>query len=147
MSSAADTPDFMPVLIGLAVVLIIISRLVRIARHNAGAGAAAPPGAPRPPLWGPVRRVQKLQQNTAVVRSETELLVSTGENLQARHSLDRLKAELQPQPPPRSRGAPAVPALTVAEIRTVLNALDLAPELRATILELIEATTNEKVRQ
>ena len=148
MSTAAEPSDYFPALIGLAILVIVISRLVRFARNTAP--TPTPPlghAHPRRSLWGPERKLERLQQTTAIVQTETELLNSTGEHLQARHNLDRLKAELEPGPPPRRLAPPATPALTVAEMRAVLDALDFAPELRATLLEMLEATANEKVRR
>ncbi len=150
MFAGSDTPQYLAPLLGVAVIFFIISRLVRIARYNAPTDTPpATPTVPRRPLWGPERKLQKLQQDTALTRAEVELLSTTGEVMQARHNLNRLKVELEPPPAPRrqDRATDAVPALTVPEIRAVLNALELAPELRTTILELVEATANEKVRQ
>jgi hypothetical protein len=92
--------------------------------------------------------LEKLNQNTALVRAETDLITSTGEQVQARHNLNRLMVELAPPQNQAPAGQqPAVPSLTVPEIRAVLAAVDLPPDVRATLLDLFEATASEKVRQ
>ena len=140
-----DSPDWLPPLLGLAAVVLIVSRLLRWFRVNAEAGGDMPPRAtpPRRPLWGPGRKLEKLNQNTALVRAQTDLLTSTSDQVQARHNLDRLRAELTP-PPPGRQPQPAGAFLTLPEIRAVLASIDMPRELRDSILELIEAAANEK---
>jgi len=150
MHASAEAPEFLYPLLALAALVVIVSRLIRVARQGAPTTFDTPTRATPParrPLWGPGRKLEKLNQNTALVRAEVELAHSTIDQLQARHNLNRLMVELAPPPPARQLAQAAVAALTLAEIRAVLASVDMPRELRATLLELLEATANEKARQ
>jgi hypothetical protein len=146
MPDAADIADFLPALFGLAAVLIIVSRLVRIARLSSPPAGDVPAAAPPRPLWGKARKLRIFGEDTALARAETQYLTSAGDRLQARHNLDRLTAELGPAPPPAPATQPAgAPSLTIAEIAAVLARVPMPAQLRATVLDLLETTANEKI--
>lgn len=148
MPAVSINSDFLSALLGLAVV-VIFSRLVRLARLSAPtqANTVSSPARTRRPRWGPARRLDKLNQNSALARAEAELIHHTIDQVQARHDLDRLMRELAPAPVAAGQVArAAVPSLTLAEIRALLISVDMPAELRTTLLQLLEATAHEKAR-
>jgi hypothetical protein len=144
-----DSPDLVPpALLWFGGVALIVLWVLRWARLNAEAGGATPPGAmpARRPLWGPARKLEKLHETTAIVRAEADLYATTIDQVQARHNLHRLQAQLAPPPPGRTPAESAAASLTLPEVRAVLASIDMPRELRAVLLELIEAAINEKVQ-
>jgi len=153
MLSSTESHELLHPLVGIAAIVIIISRLIRWARLCTPTGLDTQPSQTPPPirrpLWGPGRKLDKLNQNTALARAEAELLHTTIDQVQAQHSLDRLMTELAPALMP-ARHVPdgaALPSLTLPEIRAVLASIDMPGELRGTLFQLLEATANEKTGQ
>jgi len=134
----------------LACLLVLV--LLRIFRL-ADTGACSTPQTPadtRPrPRWFWGRKLDKLASTTALSRAHTELFHSKIDELQARHDLERLVADLQPPvdtPPPRN--PPPAPtnaaALTLAEIQDLLAVVDIDQQTRADLLRLAAARFAEK---
>jgi hypothetical protein len=141
MRPATYSADLSSLVVFIIVVLVIASRLIRLARDYEGDGQA-----PGPPLWGPPRRLYKLQQETALVRGETDYLTSATDRLQAKANLERLSAELTtptPAPQPQPQPAPAA-ALSAAEIDNLLHLLELDEPLRAEIMQLVASAIRDK---
>lgn len=151
MHSEFDTPSPMSVVIFLAAI-ILISRLVRWGRllsDNSTRGDIATPPA-RSCLWGRARKLEKLNQSTALVRAEAELFHSKIDHVQAHHQFERLVAELRPPVPAvPARPAPGVgnPAsLTLPEIEQMIAAMpEINPEVRRALLQLLAARLQEKM--
>jgi hypothetical protein len=144
MTAIADIPDYVGPVLGLGAVLWLISRVLRIARHNGPPDTATPPAPPRP-LWGKARKVRLFSEDAALARAETEYLTSATDRLQARVTLDRLTAELDPAPAAEPPPAPVTPAaLTFAEIDNLLHLVDLDEQTRADLMRLAAALIAEK---
>jgi hypothetical protein len=140
-------------LAAIALAVVIVARIVRIARLTSPVGDSAPVQSvgPAPTVrrcwWGPARKLERLADTTAVVRAEAELLHSRIEHVQASHQLEVLVAEINPvavtraisQPPPSS-----VAALSLPEIQELLAVIELDPRVRAELLQLAAARIAEK---
>ncbi len=116
---------------------------------------AVPLATPLRKPWWP-SRTQRLAEQTALVRTETDLLLSRVENARAKGTLARVHEELdailaearvrrmpvQPAPAP---AAPPSPALTAREIAELIDSLDeLDPAIRETLLALVAARLEER---
>jgi len=133
--------------------IIFVLRLVRWARLNTPAASPAETAPPSPTLrrclWGPARKIEKIAETTALTRAHAELFHSKIDEVQARHDLDRLVAELHPpaaappaHQPPAAANNPA--ALTLPEIQQLLAVLDLDEDTRTDLLRLVTARLAEK---
>jgi DNA-directed RNA polymerase subunit F len=111
--------------------------------------ATSPPGAARR-SWFPTRE-EKIAQAIHQVQLETDLLLrktssirASAELEQARAHLQKLIAELKPEPAPQAKNAPALAALTMQEIDLCLTLIDLSPEIKTQLRSLLANCIEEK---
>jgi hypothetical protein len=90
----------------------------------------------------------RLASTTALSRAYTELFHSKADEIQARHDLEQLVADLEPpaETAPRQPvdDTPNSAALTLPEIQDLLAVIDIDDRTRADLLRLAAARLAEK---